>query len=247
MTITRTQWKRAQASSGNFDVTLDSTPAEGSLIFVTMVHRTGVTADTAAVTGYTKILERNVRLSEASPRRGIAHFYKVAGASESASIAGTWTDAGTSGNIFAQVFSPSDWDYLASASNDNDNTADALSIASGTTSSLSAGTKLLIASAMSKGNAGDVEYSGLEIYDNDPLNLAQTGSGGFQQASDFDLDDTSGTKSVTMSWTGPSTNLGNMGSIVAFGYVAESVNTPTNLNAEQITATSARLTWDYTP
>jgi hypothetical protein len=252
MSITRTQWKEVAGTSdgtnGSATITLDSAPAEGSLILVTLIHRATVTDQGSAVTGFTRIFERNVSQGNSSHHRGLAQFYKVAGSSESTTISCSWS--GILFNVWkavAEVFSPSTWTYLTFASNDNGATSSATTLNSGTTSSTTAVPKMLFATVgMRVGTTN--QFTGLAIFENDQVSTGTVVYPSLLVGQDYISDATSGSKSVAMSWTQPNDNTGLVGSIAVFEYVEQSrkitvtdLKAPNDANSAVANATGVQV------
>lgn len=148
-----------QAKTGNWSdpssVTLDAAPTDGNLLIALISERSGTaaTAHTITGSGWTVAVEDTIEQGDSTYRRSISIHYKEAGASESATIT---ADDGT-GNAkeitVAEYELEGDedrWEFIEAISNDDGTTADGGSIASGSTSSLSADPKVIIGVAIAK-------------------------------------------------------------------------------------------------
>lgn len=102
--------------------TFSSAPTEGNLLVCYTAHRSG--GQDASLSGWTKIIERDIAPSDSTYRKGEAIFAKIAGASESQNVSPSWS-SGASHAVICHEFSPGtgrDWDAVtgaASASGDD--------------------------------------------------------------------------------------------------------------------------------
>lgn len=163
ITFTAVQSK-ASASADPAAVTLDSTPVEGNLLVAVMMERSGTTSANSTIsgTGWEKRIARDVSLGDTTYRRSLSVWTKTAGASEPTSIS---VDDGTANVKRLLVLEVSaggaevTWTFEDAASNDNGNTTNATSIATGTTGSIAAGNLLQLGILAVKVATGGTEYT----------------------------------------------------------------------------------------
>ncbi len=212
--FTRPQTPVLSSYSDPAVATLGSTPTEGNLLVVVAGDRGGGNADnfTISGSGWTKVISDTTEASDINARRTQVVWYKVAGASEPSSVT---VDDGTSNSKTAliQEFQANEdisWSFETAISA-NTGTGSASPLSSGSTGSVSAGSQLIIGTALWRNQTnspGSVAFSG--------LNNVQSLSGGSNQiaiSSAFNGSVASGTKSTSLSWTG-SGHEGNVGLLV---------------------------------
>lgn len=159
MTIT---YAHVQSGTGEANpATSALTVTAGNLLVVQALERSGTTeanftiSDTAGNT-WTKRVGRDIVLGDSSFRRTYGVWTAVANGSGSTTVS---VDNGTA-NVIRVLFSEFEagaavtWEFEAAASNDNGATADAVTIATGTTASVAAGDLLLIGGFSLKKNSG---------------------------------------------------------------------------------------------
>lgn len=159
MTITYAHVQSGTADTNPATVAL--TVTAGNLLVVHALERSGTTeanftiSDTAGNT-WTKRVGDDIELADGSFRRTWVVWHAVANGSGSTTVS---VDNGTA-NAIRIIFSEIQagaavtWSFEAAASNDNATTADATSIATGTTASVGAGALLLIGGFGLKKNSG---------------------------------------------------------------------------------------------
>ena len=155
MPITRVQYNVAQTSDPT--ATFTAAPTEGNLLVASAFARSGLDMDAATISGsgWVKRVVREALPGDTTYRRELVAWTKVAGASEPSSV--TATVGGTAALVIQEFTGASSWSFLDSVSNDNGGASDALSIASGTTASSTAGSQLLIGLVGVKGHSETAE------------------------------------------------------------------------------------------
>ena len=151
ITFSRAQTTKS-ADGANPTATFDSTPSEGNLIVAACFSRSGNSTTTHSISGsgWTKRIARDTQLADSSYRRSISVWTKAAGASEATAI----QISGDTVRLVIQEFTAGEsgatWTFEDSVDNDNGATANATTIATGTTDSIGAGDLLLIGIGGSK-------------------------------------------------------------------------------------------------
>lgn len=194
---------RRQSAVGAGDppvATFASTPVEGNLLVAISCHRSG-SSETCTIdgTGWTEHIERSVLPLDASHRRGLAVYSKVAGAAEATTVSTVWATAEPGHRLLIQEFqgdASEVFAFLEAVSNDNGatNSGSGGNVSTGTTSSLTAQAMLLISCLGARDGAtptmaGTHWTNALdEIFSSGGSNGLATGSGYWEES-------TSGTKS----------------------------------------------------
>jgi hypothetical protein len=117
------------------EVVLDAGPTEGNLLLAYSHHRSGAADASISGTGWTKVLERDIEVADATFRRALAVFAKFAGAAETGTISISWS-GGPSSQMQVREFSGVEGEDIVSASNDNGATDDETSVGTGTTAAI---------------------------------------------------------------------------------------------------------------
>ena len=215
--ITRVQTSAAFGDPAS--ATFGSTPAEGNLLVVSAMERSGTGHANFTITGsgWTKFEGHDVELGNSSARRASALWWKTAGASEPTNIQ---IDNGTGNTkrVLIQEFNDSDggaWTLEASTSNDNGTTTSAGSISTGTTASVGSGALLVLGALFVR--EGDSTLIGTPSWDNDLASATYSADGLNTRGvgSAFVEKSASGTYESTASFTGEN-NAGLSASIAVF-------------------------------
>lgn len=226
--------------------TFASAPVEGNLAVAIVSERSGGTATNqvlTGITGWTHVIAETTEQSAGSFRRSFSVFIKVLEASESSTVT---VDDGTSSDKWLSIaeFEPSGTDdqfvLLESASNDNGQTNNANTIATGTTASVSE-TRYLTLGAMIMRNPSAASDATTTSWATQSLTVAFN-FGDSSGGDDFDMghhlafdgaDTVNGIKQSTCSLLTNTNNTGLNAGIVVISLVATTL-TPEIVVSPQI-------------
>lgn len=215
------------AGAANTDpcsITLGAAPTEGNLLIAAGCERSGGSPGNFTITGtgWTVREDLEVDPADTTYRRSMRVWSKVAGASESSTIT---IDDGTTNTKTALVVEYShgsgtgSWTYEDSISADNGKTADATSLASGSTVSIPAGDLLEVDIFYIK--RGPTTDAITPSWTNSLTQRAEYGDavsfGRYLALADYLLDTSGGTKSTTASFSSSTAwNSGLMQALLVF-------------------------------
>jgi hypothetical protein len=192
---------QSQTGTGNptATVTFSPTPTQGNLLVAIAATRTGnsgaTTASVVTGTGWIKAVENYYYT--AGEKRGLAIFYKIAGASEAASIGVQWNNGGTDTNLIIQEFSVNQggtFTYDVSASG-NSASSSVTSLATGTTAQSASANSFVVTGLMTRDNTS------AESWSNSVGNNQHWQGGTITINTGYKSDSVQGAKSSTASWT----------------------------------------------
>lgn len=213
----------AVASGDPASATFSTTPVEGNLLIAVGQERSGGSAASFTITGsgWTKTIARTIQQANATYRRTLVVWWKVAGASEPTNIQ---IDDGTSNTkylLIQEIGTDTDvtWALETSVSNDNGTTAGATSLGTGTTGSAPSGNLLLVGvGGLKYSNAGGTTPPA--SFSSTALTVdAYSNSGGFVMWTALgwtQIDPGSGTYSSTVSWGSAPGNNGLSAALLVF-------------------------------
>ncbi|MBS3926457.1 MAG: hypothetical protein KGZ34_07215 [Nitrosarchaeum sp.] len=203
---------RVQYQTGNSNptatATFSPTPTVGNLLIATSVTRTGSSGSTNAAIngeyvnvgsttsdGWTKIVQNYYYTS--STQRGMAMWYKIAGASEPTVVTSRWDNGATTTNLMIQEFSVSQggsFTYDVSSSS-NSGSSSGTSRTTGATASTSTANNLIVTALLTRdSNTFGSWTNGIGNNINYNVNNMDLDSG-------FKTDSVQGPKESTASWT----------------------------------------------
>ncbi|WP_299293889.1 LamG domain-containing protein [Nitrosopumilus sp.] len=231
-TVTREQYDR-DSSNPEATATFGSTPGEGNLLIAIAITRTGsnsntdaainqeyVNVDSTTSDGWTKILQ-DYRYVDTGQRRGMAMWYKIAGASEPTSIDARWDNGAGTTNLRILEFSVSNgysfvYDVSQTANSGNSN-VDKQS--TGWTASTSHSDALTILAAMTRDNTDFTDWRG-SYY-----NTLEWTESSMNLDTGYRIETTTGTKESEADWSG--TDRKATAAIAVFGLVPPASSSPT--------------------
>lgn len=215
----------AEADGLDPTATFASTPTDGNLLVAIAFSRSGTASanHTISGSGWTKRIARDTELANASFRRSLSVWSKVAGAAEPTGIQVT----GDTVRLVTQEFSTDvsvTWTFEQKADNDNGTTNDATSIATGTTASVGAGDLLLVGVLGERVGAIlatiGVSWASENLTNNFSSGEEDTNDGGRHIATAWLQQTTGGTKASTATLSGGTQNTGLSAGIVVFSAAA---------------------------
>lgn len=203
MAITRVQFATAHADPGS--ATFASTPAQGNLLVAIAAERSGNSESlyTISGSGWTKVVARDVLLTDGNSRRNLAIWWKVAGASEPTNIS---IDNGTTSTKRATIIEFNDsaggtWTFKEKADADS-GTGSTSPQSTGTTASVANGTLLVL--GVAGWRAEETTHPTSVGWTNSLTDIQTQTSDSFSKDSGFAWKETAtgGTFESEVSWTG---------------------------------------------
>lgn len=213
--VTRKQ--SAVADGVNPTATFGATPIAGNLLVSIASSRSGTAcaSHTISGTGWTKHICRDTELGNATYRRSLSIWTKVAGASEPTSV----QVSGDTVRLVTQELEDSaarDWTFVAQASSDNGAVSNAATAATGTTVSVDAGDLVVIGIVAVK-NSASTAITSVSWTNGLGDNLTSDGGGfGRHISTAFDEQINTGEKSSVGTLNGANSNDGVGGGILVF-------------------------------
>lgn len=226
MTITFSLVQSASNQADPASATFGATPTEGNKLVVAAAERSGQSNAanyTISGTGWTQDLGVIVASGDATFRRSMSIWTKTAGASEPTNIQVDDGTANTKQVLIMEISAGATvtWTFEEAVSSDNGTTADATSLATGTTGSLSAAEHCIVGVIMVKqsSQADTFSASGATMTLTQ-IAAAQGGSSGRTLVAMLGQDSSSGTKSSTITVSaGNTANAGLITGLLVFSAV----------------------------
>jgi hypothetical protein len=197
--VTRVQSATFQGNP-NATATFSATPTAGNLLIAITGNRVGEDSGekTASIsgTGWTRQINNYFKTSlSTADRRGLAVFYKVAGASEPTSITTSWSQGGNNALIIQEfaITGGGSFSFDTSASN-NSGASYVTSVSTGTTAQSAQADSFLVSGLMTRDGTQTAGWT------NSVGSNLRHADGGIEVQSGFGVHSTQSTKESTASW-----------------------------------------------
>jgi parallel beta-helix repeat protein len=182
-------------AAGNQSATFNITPQEGNLLVAVTAHRSSGTTASIVEAGWTKVAEDHFETTT-SNRRGLAVFYKIAGAAESSTVTSSWSGTVSNNNIVIREYATPSGSFQFDVATDNNSGATLVSsLTTGTTASISNVNSLIVTAVAMRDDTPNASWTN-GVTNNLNNNNTTTLQTAWVQSNSL------GTKESTASWTG---------------------------------------------